>query len=240
MDTRVQAPAESGERVAKPGFIRIAVDGPAGSGKGTVARYVARALGYTYVDTGTLYRTLGFEAQRRGLDVRDEEPVAALARGLQVDLAWNGERLVVLLEGEDVTSAIRTESAGTVASGVAAMPRVRAALLDLQRSFGARGGVVMDGRDIGSVVLPDAELKVYLDASLDERARRRQLELQERGLDRPFESLRAEMDARDAQDRQRKVAPLQRLPDAFYVDSTGLSPQEAGERVLAEARRRGA
>jgi len=220
--------------------IRIAIDGPAGSGKGTVARGVARALGYAYVDTGTLYRTLGWVANSLGVDLVDEPRVAELARTLHVDLAWNGDQLTVLLDGADITATVRNEVVGTMASRVSALPAVRAALLDVQRDFARRGGVVMDGRDIGSVVMPDAELKVFLDASLDERTRRRQAELEGRGITRSFDALRDEISSRDTSDRQRSVAPLVRMPDAFYVDSTGVGPDEICEHVLAEARRRGA
>jgi cytidylate kinase len=220
--------------------LRIAIDGPAASGKGTVARGLAAALGYTYVDTGTLYRAVALSAANHGVALDDEERLAALAASLPVRLHWDGRSLRVLLDGEDVSEAIRAEVVGQGASAVATLPAVRAALLDLQRRLGAAGGVVMDGRDIGSVVMPQAELKVYLDASLEERARRRHLELLGRGIEADFEQLCGEVAARDAQDAGRAVAPLTVLPDSWRLDTTGMSPAQVLEAVLEEARRRGA
>ncbi|HMV67426.1 MAG TPA: (d)CMP kinase, partial [Myxococcota bacterium] len=161
--------------------ITIAVDGPASSGKGTVARAVARALGYAYVDTGAMYRSVALVASRRGVGWDDEPALADLAAGLSFRFGWDGARLRVEVDGEDVTAAIRADTFGTGASRVSRLPRVRAALLDLQRALGAAGGVVMDGRDIGTVVLPAADLKVYLDADVHERARRRHAEIVGRG-----------------------------------------------------------
>ena len=225
---------------SSPKRLRIAIDGPAASGKGTVARGLAAALGYTYVDTGTLYRTLALRASRAGVD-RDGEPaLASLGADLPVGRRWDGVSLRVLLGGEDVSEAIRAETVGQGASAVATLPAVRAALLDLQQRLGAAGGVVMDGRDIGSVVMPRAELKVYLDASLEERARRRQLELEGRGISADFERLCREVAARDAQDAGREVAPLRILPDSWRLDTTGMSPDDVLEAVLEEAKRRGA
>jgi cytidylate kinase len=220
--------------------LRIAIDGPAASGKGTVARGLAAALGYTYVDTGTLYRTVALSAERRGVLFDDEGALATLAAALPVRLHWDGVRLRIFLDGEDVSEAIRAERVGQGASAVATLPAVRAALLDLQRRLGEAGGVVMDGRDIGSVVMPEAELKVYLDASLEERARRRHLELQGRGIEADFEELCREVAARDAQDAGRAVAPLRILPDSWRLDTTGMGPEAVLAAVLEEARRRGA
>jgi cytidylate kinase len=223
-----------------PHRLRIAIDGPAASGKGTVARGLAAALGYTYVDTGTLYRTLALLARREGLPLDDEARLADRAASLPVRLLWDGQRLRVFLAEEDVSEAIRTEATGQGASAVATLPGVRAALLGLQRRLGADGGVVMDGRDIGSVVMPEAELKVFLDASLEERARRRLLELRQRGIEVDPDQVRREVAARDSQDSQRAVAPLRLLPDSWHLDTTGLSPAEVLACVVAEARRRGA
>lgn len=233
-------PTSPDTRFPTPRRIRIAVDGPAGSGKGTVARMVARALGYAYVDTGTLYRTLAWLAARAGVDAGDEDHLVPIARAMDVQMVWGGGDLQVLVSGVDVTSEIRTETMGSQASRVAALPQVRAALLDLQRSMASHGGVVMDGRDIGSVVLPDAELKVFLDATVDERTRRRQLELRGKGIERAFDDLRREMMERDARDRGRTIAPLVCGPDAFHVDSTNLDPATVTRLILEEAHRRGA
>lgn len=220
--------------------IRIAVDGPASSGKGTVARRVARQLGYAYVDTGSMYRAVGLLAVDSGLSLTDGYSLAALARGLRFEFSWTLEGLRVRVDDQDVSEAVRSEAAGHAASAVAVLPDVRAALLDLQRSLGDEGSVVMDGRDIGTVILPKAELKIFLDASVDERARRRHAELRVRGATGTFEQVRAELVARDAQDSGRAVAPLCQAADAVLVDSTTLAPDEVVARVVALAIERGA
>lgn len=220
--------------------ICIAIDGPASSGKGTLARRVARALDYQYVDTGAMYRSVGLTALEQGVALDDGPALGALAAGLRFAFAWTLQGLQVLLDGRDVSQAIRAEVVGNAASAVAVQPAVRAALLDLQRGLGADGGVVMDGRDIGTVILPDAELKVYLDASLDERARRRHRELLERGVDVSFTSVRDELAQRDAQDSGRAVAPLRAADDAVVLDSTRLAPDAVVQAVLDLAVARGA
>lgn len=218
--------------------IRIAVDGPGSSGKGTVARAVAHHLGYTYVDTGAMYRAVALEALRHGIDWDDEVPLAALARGLDFDFRWDGEVLRVLLDGVDVTRDIRRDAMSTGASRVSRHPAVREALLDRQRALAARGGVVMDGRDIGTVVLPDAELKVFLDADLDERARRRWEELVRRGDAVHLATVREALENRDRRDRERDVAPLKPAADAVHLDTTDMTIRQATDAVLqlAEAR----
>jgi cytidylate kinase len=218
--------------------INIAIDGPASSGKGTVAREVARALGYAYVDTGAIYRAVAFAADAAGVPWSDEERVAALARALPLRFSWAEARLRVMLGDDDVTDAIRAEHVGRGASAVAVLPAVRAALLDLQRGLAAHGGVVMDGRDIGTVILPGAELKVFLDAAPAERARRRTLELRARGEPADEGTVLREIVARDAQDSGRATAPLRAADDAIHVDTTALSAAEAREAVLALARAR--
>ncbi len=218
--------------------LAIAIDGPGSSGKGTVARGVARALGYAYVDTGAMYRSVALVALRQGLDPDDEDAVAAVARELRVAFTWDGDVLRVEVDGEDVTRAIREERVGEGASRVSALPAVRAALLDRQRELAARGGVVMDGRDIGTVVLPDADLKVFLDARVDERARRRHEELVRRGETVSYEAVRRDLAARDHRDRNRATAPLVPADDAVVVDSTELTIRQAVDRVLALARER--
>lgn len=220
--------------------ICIAIDGPASSGKGTVARRVARALDYQYVDTGAMYRSVGLVALERGVALDDGPALGALASGLRFGFAWTLDGLRVLLDGRDVSTSIRAERVGNAASAVAVQPEVRAALLDLQRGLGADGGVVMDGRDIGTVILPGAELKVYLDASLDERARRRHQELLERGVDVSYDAVREELRLRDAQDSGRAVAPLCAADDAVVLDSTRLSPDAVVDAVLDLAAARGA
>ena len=220
--------------------ITIAIDGPAASGKGTAARSLAAAIGYAYIDTGAMYRSVALAALRAGLSVRDNEAVGALARSLDIGFSWQDGQLQVRLGDEDVSTAIRDEAVGAGASAVATLPEVRAALLDQQRALGKAGGVVMDGRDIGTVVLPDADLKVFLDARLAERARRRHEELVGRGKVVTLEEVQADIAARDAQDRGRSTAPLCAAADAVVLDSTDLSPHEVVEQVLALVREQSA
>ena len=216
--------------------IAIAIDGPASSGKGTVARFVAARLGYAYVDTGALYRAVGLYLMRGGADPRDGEVATAMARTLAFAFDWREGSLRLRVNGVDESDAIRGEAVGRAASAVAVHPGVRAALIQTQRDLGARGGVVMDGRDIGTVVLPDAQLKVYLDAALEERARRRHAEAPGVALD----EVRRQLAARDEQDSGRETAPLRVADDAEYVDTTGRSVDEVVAQVLALAGERGA
>lgn len=220
--------------------IAIAIDGPASSGKGTIARSIASQLDYRYVDTGAMYRAVALSAVRAGIPWEVEDEVAAIAEDLPIDFGWEDGVLRVYLDGEDVTRAIRDDSIGTGASTVSKHPDVRAALLQRQRDLADGGGVVMDGRDIGTVVLPGAELKIYLDADVDERARRRHDEYLRRGETYTFEEVRSALHARDRQDTERAVAPLKRADDAVVVDSTDLSIRQVVAEVLAMARARGA
>lgn len=213
--------------------LTIAVDGPGSAGKGSVARGVAKALGYQYVDTGAMYRAVALFARRHGVSWDDAEGVAEIARRLRFAFDWDGDVLRVEVDGEDVTREIRADEVGQGASRVSTHPQVRSALLALQRALGERGGVVMDGRDIGTVVLPDADLKVFLDASLDERARRRHEELVRRGEAVHFAEVRAALEARDRQDRHRAVAPLVAAEDAMVVDTTDLTIRNAVDALLA-------
>lgn len=216
--------------------ITIAVDGPASSGKGTVARRVAETLGYAFVDTGAMYRAVGLYALRRGISPADAAATSEIARCIQFAFDWHGGKLRVFADREDVSYAIRGELVGAAASAVAVHPGVRGALLDTQRSLGAGGGVVMDGRDIGTVVLPDAQLKIFLDASLEERARRRHAESPGRRYNDVYE----ELEARDRQDAGRVVAPLRQADDAVRIDSTGRPIDAVVAQVIALARARGA
>lgn len=219
-----------------PPRITIAIDGPASSGKGTVARKVARDLGYAYVDTGAMYRALALIAIERGLTLEDGSALAELARALDLRFTWDGDLLRVIVDGRDVTDAIRAERVGKGASDVAVHPPVRAALLGLQRALAREGGVVMDGRDIGTVVLPDARLKIFLVATPEERARRRTLELRARGIAADYEATLQEIRARDTQDSSRPVAPMRPAPDAVVLDSTHRSPADMAEEIEAMAR----
>ena len=220
----------------------IAIDGPAASGKSTVGEAVAHRLGYLYFDTGAMYRAITWLALARGVPVSDEAQVTALAEIAQIDVLpaveEDGRQYTVLVNGEDATWAIREPDVAANVSQVSAYPGVRAALVAQQRRLAARGQIVMVGRDIGTVVLPDAPLKVYLDASVEERARRRWLEEQARDGQRAYDDVLAALRRRDEIDSTRAVAPLRPADDAVIVDSTGLSIEQVVERVamLAAAR----
>ena len=216
--------------------LTIAVDGPASSGKGTVARGVARALGYQYVDTGAMYRTVALLAQEREISWSDVTAVSELAQSLQFRFIWDGDVLRVFAGDREVTSLIRHDGIGRGASEVSAHPSVRTALLELQRQLGHQGGVVVDGRDIGTVVLPDADLKVFLDADVDERARRRHEEMLRHGEVSSYHDVHDAIERRDRQDRGRAVAPLKQAHDAIVLDTTNLTIRQATDAVLALAR----
>ncbi len=207
----------------------IAIDGPSASGKGTVAERVARALGFHYLDSGALYRLVALAAQRVNVDVADEARVAGLARQLAVRFD-NGE---VYLDGERVTDAIRAEPISAAASHVAALPAVRDALLARQRDLRMAPGLVADGRDMGSVVFPDAALKVFLTASVETRAERRHKQLMDKGIAASIRTLSQDLRARDARDAERPVAPLRQVPDAYLLDTTHLNIDQAVAQVLS-------
>lgn len=227
----------------------VAIDGPAGAGKSTIARKLAESLGYVLLDTGAIYRTVALAAERAGVDWNDEARVAAVAEELArsggirlvaASATTEGDQgLRVWLSGEDVSAAIRTPSISLGASRISSIPAVRAALLELQRAIGASGGVVAEGRDIGTVVYPKAEVKVFLTASVAIRAERRHEELRRAGQEIPLEKVREEVELRDLRDTERVVAPLRRADDAVLVDSSGRDVDElVGE--LAELVRRAA
>ena len=213
----------------------IAIDGPSASGKGTVARQVATALGYTYLDSGALYRCVALAGQRDGVSLDDGPELARRVPGLGIRLGWEKGQLLVRMGNEDIGAAIRSEEMGQGASRVARLPEVRAALLDLQRTLAEDGGIVMDGRDIGTVVLPTAELKIFLTASVETRALRRHEEQLARGLPSELETVKAALVARDEQDRNREHAPLCEAEDAIYLDSSHSTPEEVVEEIVALA-----
>jgi cytidylate kinase len=219
----------------------VAIDGPAGAGKTTVTRQVAKELGYLLVGTGSLYRSVALAAHRRGLSWDDAEQVGELAADLArtgaiaLEAGPAGQR--VRLDGEDVTDQLVTQHISEGASKVSAHPPVRAALLELQRAAGRDGGVVLEGRDIGTAVFPDAEAKFFLTASAEVRAERRFLELQARGEPADVAAIRQEVEARDRRDSSRAVAPLRQAPDAELVDSSSLSIPEVVEQIVARVRR---
>jgi CMP/dCMP kinase len=214
----------------------ITIDGPSGSGKGTIAGLLAKQLGWNLLDSGALYRLLAFAARNHGVDLTNEEALKLLAAHLDVQFvaAEAGKAQKIVLEGEEVTEIIRNEQVGAGASQVAALPAVRAALLQRQRAFREMPGLVADGRDMGTVVFPDAPLKVFLTASAEERARRRYLQLKAKGDDVNLASLLDEIQARDERDTQRAVAPLKPAADAIQLDSTELSIEQVLERILSE------
>ena len=214
----------------------ITIDGPSGSGKGTIAGLLARRLGWNLLDSGALYRLLAFAASNHGVDLTNEELLKALAAHLDVQFlaAEPGQLQRIILEGDDVSNDIRNEHVGAGASQVAALPAVREALLQRQRAFSELPGLIADGRDMGTVVFPDAPLKIFLTASAEERARRRYLQLKAKGDDVSLSSLLDEIRARDERDTQRSVAPLKPAPDAIQLDSTELSIEQVLERILSE------
>ena len=211
----------------------VAVDGPSGAGKSTLAKAVAKALRITYVDTGAIYRVIGVAAQRRGIDPRDEAAVAAMLPELAIGLAHGADGLQRMsLNGEDVTDAIRLPEISRYASAVSAQSAVRAYLLDMQRKFARERSVIMDGRDIGTVVLPGADVKIFLTADAEVRARRRVLELEQRGTPQPYEEVLREMKERDWSDTHRAISPLVRAEDAVVLDTSALDFDQSRELLL--------
>jgi cytidylate kinase len=218
----------------------VAIDGPSGSGKGTIAGLLAQKLRWNLLDSGALYRLLAFAARNHGVDLTNEEAMKVLAAHLDVQFfaGSQGQGQRIILEGEEVTDAIRNEGIGAGASLVAALPAVREALLQRQRAFQEMPGLVADGRDMGTVVFPDAPLKIFLTASAEERARRRYLQLKAKGDDVNLASLLDEIRARDERDTQRAVAPLKAADDAIMLDSTQLSIEQVLELILNEVANR--
>lgn len=216
----------------------IAIDGPVGAGKSTLARRLARRLGFTCVDSGAMYRAVALRALRRGVDLGDAQALAGVAAEAHIAVRWDGERSVIELDGEDVTAAIRSAEVSRASSVVSTLPAVRARLVAMQKAMGSDGGLVMEGRDIGTVVFPDAELKFYVEASLEERGRRRFTEGGEGGGRTSLAETIADVASRDARDAARAHSPLLPAADAIRVDTTGLAPEAVVQAMLAEVRRR--
>jgi CMP/dCMP kinase len=214
----------------------VALDGPAGSGKSTVAQRIAEKLGFMYINTGAIYRAVALWAMRLGVDLKDMHRLEQLATEARIELTPKDGHLI--LNGEDVTEAIRDPQVSLAASKVSAVPGVRRALLAVQRSMAERSSVVMEGRDIGSVVFPNAHVKIFLDADPQERARRRALEFVEQGQSADIETVSGELKERDDRDRRRPESPLIQAPDAQLVDTTGLSLDQVEEAVLRLVRAR--
>jgi len=212
----------------------ITIDGPGGAGKGTIARLLAQKLGWNLLDSGVLYRVTALAADKQGVALDDATGLHMIARGLDVHFSATADsEMRIWLANEDVTDAIRSEQCGNAASQVAVVPAVRAALLQRQREFRRPPGLVADGRDMGSVVFPDAEVKIFLTASVEERAQRRYKQLREKGIDANLLKLAEQIKERDARDTGRSAAPLQAAPDAYRLDTTGLNIDEVLQRILS-------
>ena len=220
------------------GKLILAIDGPVGSGKSTVARRVAELLGYVYLDSGAMYRAVAWKALREQVPLDAEERLAALAGGTRIDLVSSGGSFRVLVDGTDVTERIRSAAVAQAASVVAVIAGVRTVLVAEQRRAAAGGGVVMEGRDIGTVVFPDAGLKIFLDASVEVRAERRRLEHAQKGESPEFSEVLEEVRQRDQRDRGRAVSPLVRAHDSVYVDNTAMSAEETARLIVFLARER--
>jgi len=214
----------------------VAIDGPSGVGKSTIAKFLARKLSYRYIDTGAMYRAVALLAGNKGVSLEDADGLAELGREMQLDNRETSEGVRDILFGEDVTEQIRATGISEQASILSRYPQVREALVEKQREMGKQGGIVMEGRDIGSVVFPDADVKVFLDADAGERAKRRCLQWKEKGMKVEMESLSREITARDQRDQNRKVAPL-KVPDgALVIDTTDLCPEEVLEQIMSRVK----
>ena len=210
----------------------IAIDGPSGAGKSTVARSLARRLGYVYIDTGAMYRTVALMAKEKAVSVKDERALVQLASSLRISFVKEGEEIRVLCNDEDVTEAIRSPEISLLASEISKKKGVRTALVQTQRRMGRGGGVVLEGRDIGTVVFPDADIKFYLDAETEERGRRRFKELIEKGMKVNFNETLEEVVKRDHNDMNRNLSPLKKADDAFFIDSTHRSVEDIVEQMV--------
>lgn len=211
---------------------KIAIDGPAGAGKSTIAREAAKRCGLVYIDTGAMYRAIGLAAIRAGVDPKDAEGVKGILDDVRIDISHSEKGQLIYLNGENVSEEIRLPEVSVAASDVAVIGEVRAKLLELQRALAEKCDVVMDGRDIGTFVLPNADLKIFLTASVDERAERRYRELKEKGTECSLESVKRDMEYRDKNDSQRAIAPLKAAEDSVTVDTTGKTLDESVEIIL--------
>ncbi|RLQ92580.1 (d)CMP kinase [Planomicrobium sp. Y74] len=218
--------------------IQIALDGPAAAGKSTIAKIVAEKLGYVYIDTGAMYRAITLKAIREGINLKDGEEAGRLLTDTRIDLQPSEEGQLVFLDGKDVTEDIRSQNVTNSVSQMASHESVRKQMVKLQQILASGRGVVMDGRDIGTQVLPNAELKVFMSATVEERARRRYEENNKRGIDTPLDDLQKEIAARDKMDSEREVSPLRQAQDALYLDTTKLTIDEAASEILKLAEER--
>ncbi len=219
--------------------MKIAIDGPSGAGKSSLAKAIAKRLSIIYVDTGALYRSIGLYMKNHGIDPHDEAAVSAVLPNVSLSLLFQNGEQHILLCGEDVGDKIRTPEMSMYASAVSALPPVRAFLLDTQRSIAEKNSVIMDGRDIGTVILPDAEVKIFLTASSEARARRRTDELLAKGVSCTYEEVLADMITRDKNDSTRKIAPAIPAEDAVFLDNSDLTVEETIDRALAIIKEKG-
>ncbi len=208
-------------------FIAAAIDGPAGAGKSTIARIAAKELGFIYIDTGAMYRSIGLACLKSNIDVNDAEAVKSILPQTEISIIFKDGEQHILLNGKDVSDEIRTEKVSMSASSVSAIPAVRSFLLELQRSFAKENNVIMDGRDIGTVVLPDAQVKIFLTASPESRARRRTDQLAEKGIEADYKAVLEDIIKRDYNDTHRETAPLKAADDAVLVDTTELTLEQS-------------
>lgn len=214
--------------------IAIAIDGPAGAGKSTIAKLAAKELSFIYVDTGALYRAIGLCAFQNNIGSKDVPAILEMLKDIKVELAFNDKKeQIVLLNGVDVSAHIRTPEVSMYASDVSAIPQVRAFLLDLQRNMAKTNNVIMDGRDIGTVVLPDAKIKIFLTASPEVRANRRYIELKEKGMDVAYDAVLQDIITRDYNDSHRETAPLKPADDSVLVDTSDLTLQESVDKLIS-------
>ena len=220
------------------GGMRIAIDGPAAAGKSTIAKLVAKKLGYTYIDTGAMYRAITYKVLQSSTDPRNEEEITGLIAQTDIELQPDEEVQKVLLDGIEVTDAIRSHEVTTNVSAIAALTSVRELLVAKQQNLAAASSVVMDGRDIGTAVLPEAELKIFMTASVEERAERRLLEERKRGMKSDYETLKREISERDQADSERKISPLKKAEDAIIIDTTGKTIEEVTNRIIEYAEKR--
>ena len=209
----------------------IAIDGPAASGKSTTAQLLAKKLGYLYIDTGAMYRACALKAKKLGIDINDEESIRNLLDYIDIRIENNNSKNRILLDGEDVSEDIRADDISALASAISAIPAVRYKMVELQRKMGEKGSVILDGRDIGTFVFPDAEVKFFLTASPEIRAKRRWLELQQKGIDKDFSEVLADLVKRDNNDSQRALAPLKKAEDAIEIDTSNMTIEEQTETL---------